>query len=363
MALTGRTIYDWVYDFNRRAQAAGDTQRQRLWTLHHEAWALRETELHRALSIIEEGRVLAQALGEPWWVIFFVHRHVSVLVHNQGNYFKALDAAVRAVVEARKPAYDGCPHQLLIHIELISTYIEVDAVGYRAKIQEALGFLSSQKGLCDDHLFLMQSLRVQLELKLEHWVKAHAEAQLYFDLASQAAADSSHYLSNAYSALCGTLYHLSDWPQLQEHAQNGEVHARREKRLGMTATLQMWQALALQHEGKTEEARRLSHLAVAQRTRLGKFSSDYFEAYAAWHEACGQWHEAIEVRDHELSVLKNKGRYGALVYCHFERCRLLAAIGQLTTGDVETSRQAMLHLIDPNPMLARLEQLPVNKEP
>ncbi len=358
MALTGRTIYDWVFDFLRRAQAAGDLDLQRLWTLHRDSWALRETEPDRALSLIEEGRTLAHTLGEAWWVIFFVHRRVSLMLYYTRDYHAALDAAVRAVIEARKPIYDGCPHQLLIHIDLISAYIEVDAVGYRAKIEEALTFLSSQKNLCDDHIFVMQSLRMALELELENWQKAHDEARLYFDLASQATLDLNYYVGSAYANLCSAVYRLNDWAQLKEHAQNGEVYARREDRRALTSTLQMCQALSLQHEGKSDESKRLSRLAAAQMTRLASVpSDDYFEVYAAIREARGQWREALKVRDHELSVLANSGRHSATARCQYERCRLLSEMGKLTRNDIEIARQSMQQLIDPSIMLTKLEQL------
>ena len=364
MTLTGRTIYDWVSDFMERAQDEGDLERERLWALHVESWTLMETEPERALSLIEEGHNLAQTLGEAWWVIFFVQRRVSFLLYYKRDYRAGLDAAVRAVVEARRPIYNGCPQQLLLHIALISAYIQVDAVGYRATIEDALEFVSSQKELCDDHVFVTQILRVGLELELEHWDKAHQEAQLYFDLASQATLDLEHYVGSAYGLLCLTSYRLNDWSQLGEHARDGEIYTRREDRRALTAALQMWQSLALHHEGEVEESKRLSRLAAARMTRLASPpADDYFEAYAAVREARGQWREALKVRDHELSLLENQGRHSASANCHFERCRLLSETGNLTRGDVENARQAMLQLIDPKPMLAKLNLLRINNEP
>lgn len=345
----------------RRAQAAGDTQRLRLWTLHREAWDLAETEPERALSLIEEGRTLAQTLGEAWWVIFFVHRRVSVLLINKRNYLVALDAAVRAVVEARKPIYDGCPHQLLIHIDLISAYVEVDAVGYRAAIEDVLSFISSREGLCDDHLFVLQGQRVRLELESEQWEKADEAAQLYFDLVSQATLDLDFYMGSALSQLCSTSYHINDWAQLREHAQNGEVYARRENRISMTLWLQMWQALALHHEGKLDASKRLSRL-VADEMRRRNFmpSSIYFQAYAALCEARGEWREALASRNRQLTTMKNRGCNLTNARCHFERCRLLSEMGELSRNDVDAAREAMNQLIKPAPMLAKLDKLRIN---
>ncbi len=353
MALTGRTIYDWVHDFTRRARAAGDVERQRLWTLHCEAWDVEETEPGRALSLIEEGRTLAQTLGEAWWVVFFMHRRVLVLLHNARDYRVALNAAVRAVVEARKPIYNGCPQQLLIHIDLINVHIEVDAMGYRAAVEDALTFVSSQTDLYDDHLFEIQELRITFELELEHWEKAHEAAQLYFDLVSQATLDLDFHMASAYAYLCFTTYHLKDWGQLKEHAQNGEVYARRKNQRMLTLGLQMWQALSLHHEGKLDESKRLSRLAADQMARM----ADYSAAYAALREARGEWRDVLDSRDRQLANWKNQGCNSALARCHFERCRLLSEMGELSRADVDAARQAMQQLIDPSLMLAKLNKL------
>ena len=74
-------IWDWVEEYRQRAQANGDEARVRLTWIHPVAYQLRETNPDQALQLCEEGRRQAQALNEPWWVLFFDHWKSTALMH------------------------------------------------------------------------------------------------------------------------------------------------------------------------------------------------------------------------------------------------------------------------------------------
>jgi hypothetical protein len=83
----------------------------------------------------------------------------------------------------------------------------------------------------------------------------------------------------------------------------------------------------------------------------------YFAALSFCHEQAGQPQEALAVRDRELESLRKQGRTIAEVYCHRERCRLLAGFGRLTSTDLDAARAAALRLRFPERHLAELDRL------
>jgi hypothetical protein len=117
----------WFSDFARDAQAQGDTDRARLMALHHQAYHLRETEPDQTLALFAEGRRLAQALHEPWWVLLYDHWLVHGRIHwKDDDYQQLLEPAVRNLLETRKPQYAHFPFRFRIHNDLITLYLGID---------------------------------------------------------------------------------------------------------------------------------------------------------------------------------------------------------------------------------------------
>src|SRR4051794_28619321 len=136
-------VWDWVADFRAGALASGDRQRLRLVDLNHLAYQHRYTNPDQMLTLLAEGRRLAQALGEPWWALFYDYWSLETLLTYKGDYRRLLDRAVALTLEARRPAYERHPLLFNVHLILARAYLGVDPRGHAGPVREALAYLSA----------------------------------------------------------------------------------------------------------------------------------------------------------------------------------------------------------------------------
>src|SRR5262249_3144439 len=138
------TIWDWVNEYGKRAQTAGDRERMRLHQILSETWPLRRTAPDVALALYDQGHRLAERLGEPWQVMLFDHGRLQALSGIARDYAAALELAVRCAVEARKPVYAQLPQRVCLHEDLIDSYVATDPMGYAPRIEEALEYMARE---------------------------------------------------------------------------------------------------------------------------------------------------------------------------------------------------------------------------
>src|SRR5258708_6205493 len=119
-------IWDWIHEFEAQARSVGDVQRVRLATIHSEAYDHRQTDPDQMLAILHDGRRLAVALREPWFVLFFDHWITETFIYYKDDYREVIDLAVRATLEIRKPAYDQFPLRFGVYCNLVAAYLCVD---------------------------------------------------------------------------------------------------------------------------------------------------------------------------------------------------------------------------------------------
>src|SRR5262249_40568670 len=98
----------------------------------------------RSLELCEEGRRQAQALNEPWWVLFFDHWKSTALMHWKRDFRTILDHTVRLALEVRKPHFEQHPLRLTVFDDLVSAYLGIDPEGHAAAIQQALDYLETE---------------------------------------------------------------------------------------------------------------------------------------------------------------------------------------------------------------------------
>jgi hypothetical protein len=352
--------WEWVADFARCAAEAGDAQRQRLVALLHEAYGHRERDPGRFLALCEEGRRLAQRLREPWWDLYFRAAVVHQLVHFNRDFRTALDRAVAAVLEARKPLYDGCPCRNELYQDLLAVQFCTDPDGHADAIEE--GFRDLEDRIAADlssRLHLLNLRRWCAEQRRrpeEHFAAAQRVLALLADAPGHYAA--LHYSTFVYNGLCRVYRVREEWQELGEAARLAEEASRRVRNEVELALSCLWQALAAWHAGDERRSLRLRRRGVRSMTGLGVPPPDaYFEALSLCHEQAGQVADALAVRDRELALLESQGRTISEVYCHRERCRLLAALGRLRAADLDVARAAARRLRFAEAHLAELERL------
>ncbi|MFO0928287.1 MAG: hypothetical protein U0736_14815 [Gemmataceae bacterium] len=131
------TESDWFDEYERAAWAAGDGDRVQLAGYHRAAYQYRESDPDRALTLLDEGRRLADQLNEPWWGLFYRQYRVHALLHFKADYRDVLDLAVHNTLELRKPAFTHFPRRLMVHGDLVSADLGIDPVGYAEVIERA----------------------------------------------------------------------------------------------------------------------------------------------------------------------------------------------------------------------------------
>ncbi len=348
------SVWDWVYDFQDKSYESGDTQRLRLWELFSASpWPL-ESDPDRALALFEEGRALARQLGESWWVMFFEHWRLQVLLHFKGDYHAALQSAVPVAVEARKPRYAQLPQRLCIHEDLITAYAGIDPIGHAERIHQALRYMEEEVSPHIECYKCLQELRTAFELAQEHLDEAE-EAALQNLETSQG---DDHYLAQAYANLCRIAHRRGDYAALRRWAEAGESTARRAAKPREVAECLAWQAVVTRREGDEAAASRLYRRAIAGAARLGSPPEEhYFEALATYHHDGGRPDLALKVRERQLKELLGKGQTAVECACRLARCRLLLELGRPVEAEATAARNVARNLIDPSAVLAELDRI------
>jgi hypothetical protein len=351
---------DWIADFTGRARATGDAERLRLVALLRAGYASTAREPKRALALFEEGRELARRLGEPWWVLNFQAWKVHQLVHFSRDFRQAVDLAVAAALEARKPTYDGCPIQTRVYQDLLAVSFCTDPEGHASHIEEGFRYLdATSPGDFEARLRQLNLCR--------WWAEQSRQIERHYAAAQRALAlvaddprhySSVHYSMFIYNGLCRVHFARGEWSQLGEAAALAEENSRKTGNQVERAMSLLWACLHAFHAGDEVQARGLRQRGVRVMDNLGVPPPDgYFESLSSSHECVGDLDAALAVRNRELSLLQAQGRTISEVYCHRERCRLLAVAGRLTAADLEAGRIAARRLRFPETYLAELDRL------
>jgi hypothetical protein len=352
-------VWEWVFEFEARARAGGDAARLRLTQAHREAYARRQSDPDRMLALLEEGRALALRLNEPWWVLFYDHWRVEALIYYKDDYREVVDLAVRAVLEARKPAYERHPLRFAVWCNLVAAYLCVDPRGHAGAIRTALDYLGTQVPAEGGDRYLLQARRHWFAYELGDLGAARALALEELALAD---ADpdrqlATHHEVDTHKALCRIAFRAGDWPALDEHAAAGEEKARSVRYRYEVALFLVWRALGARREGREEEARRLFRQGTAQMGRLGQPPDDtYYDAVCLYHELGGQLLAAWRARERHLVQAAGRGQRAAEAECRVKRCRLLRRMELPAEAEAEAARAAARRLRDPSWYLGELER-------
>src|SRR5262249_49138508 len=111
-------------------------------------------------------------------------------------------------------------------------------------------------------------------------------------------------------------------------------------------------------EGDEGRAARLWRQARGRVARLGMPPDHiYFDALCSYHDQSEELAEQLAARDHELSLLENKGRWGAEGPCRVERCKLKARLRLSVDRDVADACSAARKLRAPAAALEELERI------
>lgn len=355
------SIWDWVDDYRAHAEAAGDFQRVTLTEFHPAAYYFRETNPERSLMIFEEGRRLAQALGESPWVLFFDHWRATAYMHFMRDFSSVLDLVVQNTLEARKPAYDGHPLRLAAFDDLLAAYLGIDPLGYADLIEQSLEYLEKQiPNEPDSARYLLLARQRNFATERRHWGDARriSDAELALTEADPDRHRARHFAVFVHSKMCEIACHLGDWDALACNCRMGEELAREVGHQLELSELLAWHAVLFRHAGENTEAERLYRTARLRYSRLKMPpTSSGFNALIAYHEQMMELPEMLAIRKEELAGFQGRGRLGYECHCRVHICELLARMGEPFAEELEAARQAATKLRRPDDYLARLARL------
>ncbi|HEY1014527.1 MAG TPA: hypothetical protein VGE07_17595 [Herpetosiphonaceae bacterium] len=346
-------IWSWVMRGRFEAYANQDQDRIALAEALDEASPLFETHPEQARAILEQARATARRLNEPWWERFYDHWLLQLLLHHIKDYNAALELAVRAAVEVRKPSYQQFPQRICLQEDLISAYVGIDPLGHQQRIEQALDYMQREVAPSAECRYCLQGLRTSFETELGRLDRALAAG-----LEEMAAAQwSDHHLMGAYTSLCEIAYLRGDWQNLPDWAVAGEALAIANDDLDNLIEFLAWQAVCARRQGDEEAAQRLYRRATSRAGRMGVPPGRiYFDAICAYHELRGAYHLALKVRERQLATLAGSGQLYRTGLCHIQRCRLLKLLGKPLDEAAAMARDAIAQLSDPAPLLAHLAE-------
>lgn len=354
------SIWDWIHEFLAEAEANGDEERLELIEHAHRASDFGKEEPDLNLAALNEGRALAQRLQEPWWILFFDHWRLQVLLHYKRDYREVLDIAVKATLEARKPTYAQFPQRVCLHEDLINAYLGIDPLGHQDAIASAMDYMNDEIPEDVECQFCARSCRTEFELVRGQLEEAEKSAKITLEMADDYwnPSTAEHHSGAACAHLCTIAYQRKDWAALQEWATLGEeLNRNDDDDLGL-ATQMLWLALVARSQGDSDRAKRLRHRAVSKVKRVRSIpSSDYYDALAAYHEYGGELDKAVRVRERELARINGKGRYHDEAQAQLKRCTLLSTMGQLEDAQRQECRESVEKLRDPSPWIQKLDAL------
>ncbi len=346
-------LWQWCDEFERRACAAGDAERQQLFRYFHQSRPLWETNPEQAEGLLVDGRQHATRLAEPWWQLIYEHWRISLL-NQVYRSDRALDAAVRAIVEARKPRYAGCPIRAYLYLNLVDAYTNIDPFLYESRIREAQDAIQGLGDLDRECLLWLDFSRLRLELLTDR-LDAVEEAGLRLLASSE---DWPFYAGGAYAGLCSLAFLRADWDWLQALAAAGEEGARRAGSHHHLTGFLLWQAVTVRRAGKERAAQRLYGQASAKAKRLGRLSAFMSSpASGAYHEVGGDFEGALSAV--EQAVAHYALMVPAWKECHLRlrRCQLLAHMGHPLDAALAETREVAQRMGNPAHILAKLDRI------
>jgi hypothetical protein len=353
-------IWDWVADYQKKAQADGDKQRLRLTEIFPAAWPHRETAPERMLQMFREGRWLAQQLDEPWWMLFFDYWQVGTLMYWMRDFRDVNDLAISAMLKARSLAFAGCPLNVAIHRDLTNYYLAVDALGYEERIRELINFIEREFAIEGEDRYLLLGDKCTLAQELEHWDEAENFALHELSLVDgdDPRNNPVHHAIFTYTWLCWIAYQRQSWNELSQWARVGEDRSHKAGYGEQEAEFLAWQALLARRERDEEGAQRLKRRASSRISRLRlAWSPCYWFALSAFHKVGGELERSLRVWQRAMGSIAGHGRLALECDYRLEQCRVLAKLGRLGDDDVAAASASAARLLKPAIALGKLERI------
>lgn len=353
------TLSMWFEQWRRDTEA--EPNRRRLLTLFDDAYQMREDDPEAALTRYEEGKDLADRLGEEWWGLLYDKMRLDAKMHYQRDFRNVLEPASACVREARRDVYEKFPLRNGVRDSLLTAYIGIDAEGFHDSIREELDVLDkelSPEPSADRYLMLAREREFEMELGRFEQAQAAGFRELDLAGADPHEAQANHFGAFAYAALCHIAYERRQWAKLEEFANEGEPVARKAEHMAVLAEILTWKAVLQRYRDHRDEAKQSLRDAAARQNGLQTPPrAGYFAARAAYSEVAEQPADTLHALDEALASISDRGQLLRECRLHSERLRALRALDRSLEDDLDLARAAAKKLRFPEKHLRDIDAI------
>lgn len=379
-------IWDWTDEWAAKAYESEDDGLIELYQTLFANMRLMHSNPDAAAGNLASNAEAARRRGEVWWALLNEHWRLQVLLNCSRDYGAALDVAVRAAVEARKPIAAGLPQRVCLHEDLISTYIGIDAQGHAGLIQDALDYMEREVDPAAECYYCLLGLKREFAMEMGRYGEC---AQFSFQVLSEFQKDvryRDHHGPFVFATLCRVALSIRFGPPPEEDAEEdpaavfreqvenllawavtGENVAVKEAHERIRPALTMWHAVAarlyadklgetnLEEIGDHQELYKSAHRMAASLTAPP--DDGFYSGWRTYHDYFGEWEGSLASTDAMLAGLAGKGRRSREARGEFYRCFALWNLERLTSADVDRAEAAARLLVQGEQMLADLGHL------
>ncbi|MHB8629538.1 MAG: hypothetical protein ACYDBJ_23840 [Aggregatilineales bacterium] len=350
-------LWGWLAEVRQRARQQGDAERTRLVSLYDRAWDICETDPNAALSLLTEGRALAEQLREPCLMLFFDYWRCEIYLYKLRDVANGLDLSVRASVEAQKPMYRTCAVRSRVYLTLAVAYGMIDPLGYADEITRTLDYLEKEVPLDKDTWQRIESERAALAYTQNRLNDCERLTMSYMSYIARCESNNFR-LTDAYGRLCILSYKRQKLDKALEYARLGEEAARKANLRLASLTFLAWQALLQRKLGNELEASRIYQTTM---TNLQWFksvpSSRHYYVLCEYHDDRAEYALALKLRRQQLEQLGNSGSANDEAWARYYVCRYLVKMRSPVRAELALARAAAHKLKDPAPLAKKLDAL------
>lgn len=317
-------------------------------------WRNFEREPEKSLQEINSLRARAEALEAPCFAMLFGYWACEIYTFYLRDLKNGLDYAMKLVVEARKPLYENCPAIGLIYRTTIAMHIQIDAVGYAAKIEEMLDFLERDVPIDRDTFIIIEGQRAVLAFEKSDFETSKQLGRNHLAMCE----DEPFRLMYAHLLLLVAHFELGDIDDVLHHAVLAEENARVGNGENVLLEALAWQAYCQHQLGEISKARHLYRQSSAKLADLeAPLSLNNCLPLALYLEHSGEPQKALDLLARAIIEIEAAGRWAELCECHLVRCRILGRMGETMEDAIIVANTAAEHLLDPSLFHAKLKRI------
>jgi hypothetical protein len=324
------------------------------YQVHGQAVQAFQSDPERALPLFQQASQLARQAGDYPAALESDYWTTQIHLYDLRNYQTALELAVAAALESRKPVYSDVYLRFKIQDNLVCAYMAVDPEGYAELIEAALMLMDDEMPALYECRMAALWNRTQFRLVRQKWAEADRATQLYLAESE----DDPHNEGLAYVLRAHYLFSQQRWDDLLDCARHGQEALVGDRYDVWKVEMIAAEALACRKLGEEAAAQTAYRRATARAAASRRVpDSDYTDFLCAFHQMNGELEAAIALRQRQLQVIAGRGQHYWEVLARLALIRLLKQTRQPYDSQLEPARALIHKLRKPDALLRQLDEI------